>query len=264
MQYDCHVEVFDPVRWCHSETPDQPMAIVATVTHLKPFLRASKVRAPVFVQPLAYRGSHGCLLNALQTTGAHARAVGHLSMHVPGVEIEALHRRGVRGTRFVMDEQALLDDLLDDLAAIHQLLPAVWHIELSGPRRQLFKLAAKLAHWNRNFVGVATDMWKEDWCALEAARVLWWMEMGNLYLKLVLPSQTMLAQAVAKLQPSMAKMIPVAADRLLWGSGWPHTASGRVHNLQFDRCHRTPAGFAHTLDANARAVYGFADASSLR
>lgn len=212
----------------------------------------------MFVQPFAHYGSHGCLLDALHVSGAHARGVGCLSRYMSMSEVEALDRQGVRGTRVVVARRAL-PELLDDVAALHALLPQHWHIELSGSARCLSQLSPALARYSRKFVGMTTDLWRAPLHADDCERLLWWLEMGNFYLKLVLPAPTVCRDSLAQRQPNLSRGVAGMTDRLLWGSGWPYPSAGRMDTMVLTPEPDLLADWQRTLDDNAQALYGFVE-----
>lgn len=262
MKYDCHVEVFDPARWRVLTERSSPATRHGTVAQWMSFLQGSRTQGQVLVQPFAYHASHGCLLHAMQRAGPSTRAVAHLSRYMPSTEVDALHRAGVRGTRFVIAGQHV-PDALDELAVLHHMMPSDWHIELSGSWQCLSRLSTALGHWGRLFVGTATDMWHAPLRDDDAKRLLRWMELGNFYAKLVLPERLMSLEVVAQRQPALAALIDAVADRLLWGSGWPDIDASWVKAIERTQGHGEPRlgepiDLAPTLDRNARTVYGFA------
>jgi hypothetical protein len=239
MNYDCHVTVFDPARWQPVERRVNAQA--ATVGDLQAFLSRRMFNA-VVVQSPAYRGMHGCLIDALRTLGPNVRAVAQLCRHTPAEEVRELHSAGARGTRWLVVDECI-ESAVQELDALHDMLPAQWHIELAGSRSALARLAPVLAHWPRRFVAVADRAWDGPCAHRDAEPLLWWMEMGNLYLKLVLPrpvSQPLLAQAIQR-----------APDRLLWGSGWPDAGPAGVDPAFASQ------KMAATLDRNARSLYEY-------
>lgn len=254
MRYDCHVEIFDPARWRPAAQSSAEVALPGGA--LSAFLQQPSAQVPVFVQPFAYCGSHGCLLDALHVTGAHARGVGCLSRYMPVAEVEDLDQRGVRGTRFVVARRAL-PELLDDVAALHALLPAHWHIELSGSAHCLSQLSPGLARYARKFVGMTTDLWRTPLPSEDCERLLWWLEMGNFYLKLVLPAPAMCRDSLAQRQPELSHGVVGMADRLLWGSGWPCPGARELSTLASPSEPDLLTEWAQTLDDNAQALYGF-------
>ena len=238
MNYDCHVTVFDPVRWQPLESHDSPPATVADLQALL----ARRTFNAVVVQSPAYRGMHGCLIDALRTLGPHVRAVAQLCRYTPAEEVRELHEIGARGTRWQVGG-GCIESAVRELDALHGMLPSPWHIELAGPPGAVARLAPVLAHWPRRFVAVADRAWNLPFAGRDAEALLWWMEMGNLYVKLVLPrggSHPLLEQALRR-----------APDRLLWGSGWP--AAGRPPAETVFTSQKMHA----MLDCNARALYEY-------
>lgn len=256
MKYDCHVEVYDPARWRPvAKTADR---LSATALDLKTFLHARHTRHAVVVQALDYSGTHGCLVDAVRTIGTNTRAVGTLSRYTSGSEIDALCHLGMRGTRVVMQNLNVLK-ALDDIEFLHGVLPVQWHIELTGSWAWLAGLGPRLSRLPRTFVAMCPDMWRHPFMAADTARVLWWLEMGNVYLKLLSTEPIRCQSELNMAQPKLDAALAATADRLLWGSGWPHLpAQSLPVALKPASDSRLNWAFSN-FDFNAKAVYGFDD-----
>ncbi len=212
----------------------------------------------VAVQPLAYGGAHGCLIDALCRTGERTCGVASVSRHSSPEEIEMLDRLGVRGTRLALHANDSIQ-MLDEVSALHALLPPKWHIELVGEWRCLAKVSSSLARLSRNFVGLCKEFWQTPLGSSDIKKAVWWMEMGNFYMKLVVPMDE------AEKSPSgvnqMLFGLPMdLGDRLLWGSGWPDVSTRRGLPTRQGLRRDMPKfllNLEETLDLNAQALYGF-------
>ena len=256
MKYDCHVEVFDPVRWRPAK--ENMSRGCATAGDLQAFLYTRRTQHAVVVQALDYSGAHGCLLDAVRTMGVNTRAVGTLSSYANSTEIEALSQLGMRGTRVVMQNLNFLK-ALEDIEHLHAALPPQWHIELTGSWSWLAGLGPPLARLQRIFVAVCPGMWQQPFALSDTSRFLWWLEMGNVYLKLLSREHLNCQRALCLAQPLLASALCGAADRLLWGSGWPYPSARPLPASASLQSDGRLSWSANALDFNARAVYGFND-----
>lgn len=256
MQYDCHVEVFDPVRWRPAEKDVARACAIAV--DLRAFLRTRNTRHAVVVQPLDYCGTHGCLVDAVRTVGANTRAVGTLSRYVDGAEIDALNHVGMRGTRVVM-QSPNWDKAIEDIEDLHDALPPLWHIELTGSWRWLAALGPRLARLSPTFVAVCPDIWHIPFAPADTMRFLWWLEMGNVYLKLINTEPMRCQRTLLAAQPELTSALSGTGDRLLWGSGWPNLMPHRLPVTSKPENHLRTVWPPQAFDLNARTVYGFND-----
>jgi predicted TIM-barrel fold metal-dependent hydrolase len=256
MKYDCHVEVYDPARW--QPASKDAGRTCATALELQSFLHARHRRHAVLVQPLAYCGTHGCLVDAVRTIGSNTRAVGTLSRYTDGSEIDALCNVGMRGTRVVMQSPNVFK-AVDDIEYLHGILPAHWHIELTGSWSWLAGLGPPLVRLQRIFVAVCPDMWQHPFLAADTARFVWWLEMGNVYLKLLSTEPMRCQRDLCAAQPALDIALTDAADRLLWGSGWPHLSEMALPVALKPAWGSRSNWALKNFDFNAKAVYGFED-----
>jgi hypothetical protein len=123
-----------------------------------------------------------------------------------------------------------------DLREAAQGLPPRLHAELACDWATLARAAPVLAHVQRRFVAVVRPGLGAP-SAMQAERLAWWADMGNLHVKLVGTAWSEHRAFVPALPP----------DRLLWGSGG------------FD-AHRPDAqafaGAGAVLDRNGIELYG--------
>lgn len=236
MLYDCHVHVVDPTRW----QPATPSELRGTASELQSTLRRRGVRRAVIVQPRSYRAAHGCFLNALAQIGANACGVAAYSKYTSQDEIAEWKQRGVRGVSIESNRSPWIS--AEEVAKLDDQLPDEWHIELDWTARELTDAAPMLARTTRAFVWTMPEE-APAWDEKVTDTLLWWVGMGNLYLKIVSSNGSVGRNTQLS---NLAKQVP---DRLVWGSGWPHLGPGLI----------SPGftTFGHVLDRNAQELYGF-------
>lgn len=217
------------------------------------------MQGAVAVQPLAYGGAHGCLIDALARIGERTCGVASVSRYSPPEEIDMLDRLGVCGTRLALHSSDSLQ-MLDEVSVLHKLLPPKWHIELVGEWRCLAKVSSSLVRCSRNFVGLCKEIWQMPLDSSDFKKAVWWMEMGNFYMKLVMPMNDV-AQSPNGFHRMLLDLPTDLGDRLLWGSGWPNVSPRRALETPKGLPREMPKfllDLEETLDLNAQALYGFA------
>ena len=112
---DCHVHVFDPVRFPFA--PDaayHPIgAECGTVVDLACTLDTAGIERVVLVNPTSgYGEDNRCMLDAIERLGGRARGIARVPASIAGRALDALARRGVVGVRldFIAGGIALADD----------------------------------------------------------------------------------------------------------------------------------------------------------
>jgi len=178
----------------------------------------------VYVQPSAYGGDHACLLDALARHGAEARGVAVAGLDVPPDDLRRLDAAGVRGVRF----HSLIDgcvpmEQLEDMA--RRIAPLGWHavVQTGGTQLPDFedRLAALPCDVVIDHMGRIPASGGVDHPAFRCLLRL--MALGHCWLKLSAPyylSEETLAHPAGEMR--VAELREIAADRLLWGSNWPH------------------------------------------
>src|SRR5215467_15189594 len=129
---DCHVHVFDPLRFpfaaSRTYTPES-----ATAAQLLAMHRALHISRVVIVQPSVYGTDNSCILDAMQQYGPGARGIGVLPSEVPSTTLDKLERAGICGIRINLGTAG--DTNLDHArrrlkSAIEQIQGRKWHVQI--------------------------------------------------------------------------------------------------------------------------------------
>jgi predicted TIM-barrel fold metal-dependent hydrolase len=230
---DTHFHIFGPVDR-YPFVPERrftpPDASVASYLHLHRTLGLSRA---VLVQPSGYGMDNRRQLDAAREMDIPTRVIVVVPLEVTDRELDDLYHRGARGVRFIPTQPGGLP--LSELEHFaDRLAPLGYHIQLMLAPAHLVELAPRLAKLRCDFVidhmsdivaaegqqqpafqallRLLTDA--RGWTKLSAGYHL--TEQEPPY-----PTVTPLAHA----------LVAARADRLLWGSDWPHANhSGKMPN----------------------------------
>lgn len=228
--WDCHVHVFgDRTRYpLGSERHYTPA--LATEAHLDNMLARTGSAHALLVQPSAYGTDNRCLLDALASFGARARAIAVIGADTPERELRALDATGVRGLRInaPKDTPAALAERID---AFRPLLPIMaglgWNLQFfAGPAH--FDLLEAFCRTEPvsvvvDHAGGAPGATENLDGRIRSLRRL--LGTGRCWIKL---SGAYRVGAFGTPEGQAGLVAALAAEnpeRLLWGSDWPHTAS---------------------------------------
>jgi predicted TIM-barrel fold metal-dependent hydrolase len=227
--WDCHVHVFDakaPARVGHYVPVDRPLLdIEATASR-------HGVAHLVLVQPSVYGSDNSLMLEALRASGGRHRGVIVVDAVPDAAKFDAMHALGVRGVRFnwvspVGDGTSRGNDIASrfDALAPH-LRRRGWHVQWYARAEQLDTIAklhakhpgviAVLDHVAGLRTGIDTT--HTAWHALDRLAVQGaWVKLSGWYrLDAPAPYDTLLG--------TVRRVHERFAQRLVWGSDWPHTA----------------------------------------
>jgi hypothetical protein len=221
MNYDCHVAT----GW---QVPSSSVG---------QFLKDSGRRGAVLIEDAAGLDGRRALLDQLKCVPG-ARGI----VHVRGeslMQLDGLDEAGVCGARLVLQEGGSCTDRVEEIELLHEVLPSHWHVELTLSVSMAAKLAALLARMDRRFC-LTLRPGRASPQAEDHARIQWWMDMGNAYLK-VIPGLT----AESPFPPGDARMW---SDRMVVGTGWPRSPAAQRLDLPLAD---------DDLDYNAERLYGF-------
>ena len=231
---DCHVHVFDPARFPYDSgrvyTP--PEASVDDLRNLQAALGFDRV---IVVAPSVYGTDNSCTVNAVRQLGARARGVVVLESSMTIAQLDDMAAAGVRGVRINLETTEDTDAIaakraLSTLA--EKLRGRDWHIQFDTRLSVIKALKDEIAslpvpvvfsHFGRARAAFGTSQpGFEDLIDL--------IKSGCAYVKISAPDRT------SDKRPDFPDVAPLAraivdanADRVLWGSNWPHP--GRAATL---------------------------------
>ncbi|WP_163875980.1 amidohydrolase family protein [Rhizobium laguerreae] len=219
---DTHFHVFRagaPLNTPRSYTPD-----IATIADWIEFSGSLGVARGVMVQPSVYGLDNRVLLEALAAYPDRLRGIVVIVPETAKTEIERLDRLGVRGVRINTRNKGGLP-----LAAARTLAQSVaplgWSLQLQINPEQLSDIAATLSGIrlpividHLGFIPLARETRSLHVDALKRL-----MDRAEAYVKVTAPyrlSKDVNYDGFAEVGQALAAS---HAERLLWGSDWPHT-----------------------------------------
>ena len=225
---DTHAHICGPeaeTRYDPARIYTPPDALLPAYEHM---LRTLGVSRMVLVQPSVYGVDNSVMLAAMRATTLEVRGVAVVPVDISEQKIDDLHKKGVRGVRFNLVDVKKPSGALP-LAEIISLAERIkswgWHVELlihvdDYPGFELF------------FKDFPTDIvvghfgYFRPGCSVEDPGFQGMLRLaasGKCWIKLTGPyrisSQELPYSDVDKFSKELIKYV---ADRLLWGSDWPH------------------------------------------
>lgn len=224
---DCHMHVFGPFDH-YPLAPERaynvPEAPLARHEALK---RAVGLERTVVVQPSGYGTDNRATLRALETLGSRGRGVAVIDLDTPDAELDAMHQAGVRAVRLnlvsLRSRYSEPARLVGEFAA--RLKPRGWHLQVFGENHLIAALEPALAAATVDVVvdhmGLPDARHGLDQPGFKALLRL--LKKGHVWAKLAGADRVSrftgnLSDAV----PYMRALVEANADRLVWGSDWPH------------------------------------------
>jgi predicted TIM-barrel fold metal-dependent hydrolase len=232
---DCHTHIFAvpkrfPFAPGRTYTPETAMPAEMAALH-----RALHMERVVIVTPSVYGTDNSATLYGMKSRGANARGVAVIDERTPAAGLDSMDRAGVRGVRL-------------NLATVGQTDPAVgrrrfqaltsvakrpgWHIQintglgvLSGIKELVLDSPMPVVF--DHFGGLSAKLGIEQPGFADLVELV---RSGKAYVKLsaAYRSSTQ-APDYADIAPFAKALVAANADRVLWGSDWPHpdTTPGR-------------------------------------
>lgn len=232
---DCHVHVFpDPTEFPFSPsrgyTP--PTATPKELLGLQEFLHLDRV---VIVTPSVYATDNRATLAGMRELGPQrARGIAVIDDKTPAEALDAMQKAGVRGVRINLEQAGVFDPA----AAAKQLQAAVsrvkdlgWHVQMYTRLAVLGALADQLANQPvplvfDHFGGARAELGPQQ-PGFDTLLAL--VRSGKAYVKI---SGSYRASDKAPDYPDVAPLakalIAANAERIVWGSDWPHPDAARV------------------------------------
>ena len=279
---DCHVHIFDPVRFPYvaKRVYTPPEALIENLTELQTALRMDRV---VIVQPSVYGADNSCTLDAVSKLGARARAVVVIDKDTSQAELDDMAAAGVRGIRLNLNTTPNGEVDADGSKrtldrAVEQIEGRGWHIQfytrphvIAGLKTHIEQLPFPVVF---DHFGAARAVDGPSQHGFDALLDL--VKSGRAYVKVSGAYRT------SNKSPDFPDALPLAqalieanADRVVWGTDWPHPDStfGRGRPLtdiappfpiddalllnQLPKWAPDPAIRENILVHNAARLYGF-------
>lgn len=231
---DCHVHVFEspssyPFSASRSYTPG-----MASLAQLQAMYRQIGVARTVIVQASPYDTDNSCLLDSLDRLDGAGRGVVVIDDSFSKESLRDMHRRGVRGARVNLETVGNSDPDYARHALIKvaaQVADLGWHVQTYtniGVLRRLTDTISKLPttlvvdHFGKPDAALGiTQPGFHELCDLVKA--------GSVYVKLTAPYRISKAENYSDVPPFAKALIRANADRVLWGTDWPHPGAAVGH-----------------------------------
>lgn len=181
----------------------------------------------VIVQASCHGTDNAAMLDALVAAGDKARGIAIVNVDVSAGELETMHAAGVRGVRFNFLRRLVDATPHEDYLRIAaKIAPLGWHIVIYFEAPELVDLAPFIAalpgtvvvdHMGRPDVGLGLDhpQWRRFLALMNDHPNIWVKVSG--------------AERLSQVGPPYDDVVPFAralveryADRVLWGTDWPH------------------------------------------
>ena len=183
------------------------------------------VERHVVVQPSTYGTDNRCLLDALAQFGQSARGIATVPVSVTDGELAGLHEMGVRGLRFNLEYLVgVTVSMMEPLSK--RIAPLGWHIQVNATAAQLLAHRHLLANLSSPLVidhmGQIPQPGGAEHAAFRMVEAL--LTNGRTWVKLSGPYLVSRSGAPVYADAGMValRFAQLAADRMLWGSDWPH------------------------------------------
>lgn len=223
---DCHIHIFDP-RFSRKVVLENTAAEWGTVADYRLFQRRLGLSRVVIVSPSSYGFDNGCLVDALDAFGDHARGIAVIRLDTLDAELKRLHAHGVRGIRLYAEKGRVQPDELARYAK--RIVDLGWHIQFVVGREP-----GALVRFERSLAGLPCGVVIDHMGYLPQPDALTdpglpvlrrLLDGGNAWVKL---SGVYLRSAQRRppyddcdaLATELARAAP---ERCLWGTDWPHT-----------------------------------------
>jgi predicted TIM-barrel fold metal-dependent hydrolase len=225
---DCHVHVFgDPRRFPFfaQRVYTPPPALPEELAALHTALHIDRV---VIVTPSVYGTDNSATLYGMQTRGANARGVVVIDDAATDAQLDAMERAGVRGIRLNLATSGINDPAVGRqrlTTALARVKGSNWHVQINttpamiGAVADLVSAAASPVVFD-HFGGARADGGTSQ---PGFAALVDLVGSGKAYVKVSAAYRSSTAVPdYGDIVPIAKALIAANADRILWGTDWPH------------------------------------------
>jgi predicted TIM-barrel fold metal-dependent hydrolase len=218
---DTHNHVMGP-QAKYPYSPNRPYTPPeANVDDLKRLRTQIGVARNVIVTPTPYGFDNRSTVDAVVELGSTARGVVLLPPDVSEAELNRLEAAGIRGARLNTQNPALRETLT---AWAPKFRAINWHVQIVGQLPVIVSLGPQIANLGHpvvidHFGGARGEDGVEN---RDFQAFLDLVKTGNVYVKLSAPYDRTREAGYANMTPFARALIAARADRMLWGTNWPH------------------------------------------
>jgi predicted TIM-barrel fold metal-dependent hydrolase len=229
---DCHVHVFGPDQrfpfWSgRTYTPG-----AASIDELVALHAALKIDRTVIVHPSPYGADNAVTLDAMRVLGARARGVAVIDESTTDKMLVDMHAAGVRGVRVNLESAGESDPAVAKRLlqwAAERVAPLGWHVQTYAKLSVIaalhdtimaLPLTLVIDHFGQPKAALGPDQ-----PGLE--KIYAQLQSGKVYVKVSGAYRISQAPDFADVASIARAMIKVNADRIVWGSDWPHPGGGK-------------------------------------
>jgi predicted TIM-barrel fold metal-dependent hydrolase len=224
---DAHFHVFEPG---YPHVPDPLYTFPGgTVEQYLALTAALGIERMVLVQPTFYGTDNSLLVDVLKRLGARCGGVVRIEEDTTDAELDAFHETGVRAIRLDLFARATWPTA-DLIAYIRRMAaratPRGWHLQFYAPGAIVRDLLPFLADLEDTFVidhmGYLTESDRDF-----ERRLLALLAQGSCWIKLSGAYRVAKYKPLSAVAPLGRALVAARADRLIWGSDWPHLPDGQ-------------------------------------
>ena len=267
---DTHAHILGPIaRYAYSParvyTPPDCL-----LSDYQQMLATLGVERAVLVQPSVYGSDNTVMLNTMQAAGGAFRGVAVVEDHIADAELAKLNAAGVRGVRVnivdVKDRKPGTLPMAELTALAKRIAPLGWHMEF-------LMHCDEFADMDRTFADFPVDIVLGHLGYMKADKglndpgfqaLLRLMKAGKAWVKFTGPYRiSTQAMPHADTSAYAHALIAANAQRVLWGSDWPHVMVKSAMPNDGDLCDLLSAWIPdaatreQVLVNNPAKLYGF-------
>ena len=233
---DCHTHIFgDPKKFPffsgRTYTPEPALPEEMSKLH-----QALHLQRVVIVTPSVYGTDNSCTLYGMKARGANARGVAVIDDKTPASELDRLHKAGIRGVRLNLATAGQTDAATGRrrfTAAVAQARALGWHIQMftslaviSGIRDLVLDSPVPVVFDHFGGTNAVLGIDQPGFRDLVAL-----VRSGKAYVKISAAYRSSNREPdYADVAPFARALIAANADRVVWGSDWPHPGTVTAPN----------------------------------
>jgi predicted TIM-barrel fold metal-dependent hydrolase len=222
---DCHTHIFGdyPMVPDRRYTPEAAGPEAMAALH-----RSLGIERVVIVTPSIYGTDNTSTLDGIRARGATARGIAVVSQEARDEELKRLHQGGVRGIRLNLATAGVADPVVAAARlrwAAEQVGGLGWHVQIYTTPEVIAALASVVAGLGvpvvfDHFGGARAEKSVKQTGFAELVKLV---ASGRVYVKISGAYQvSRRAPAYPDCTPMAQALIAANAERVLWGTDWPH------------------------------------------